>query len=97
MSASVVVITGASGGVGRATAGFSARGTQVALLARGEQGLEATADDVELAGGDALVLPVDVGLACRGIPLQTTCRRAKHAILGFAAMSGVGPAIWRKR
>jgi NAD(P)-dependent dehydrogenase (short-subunit alcohol dehydrogenase family) len=61
MSAPVVVITGASGGIGRATAtAFGARGAKVALLARGEQGLEAAADDVKRAGGDALVLPVDV-------------------------------------
>ena len=39
---------------------FGARGAKVALLARGEQGLEAAADDVKRVGGDALVLPVDV-------------------------------------
>jgi NAD(P)-dependent dehydrogenase (short-subunit alcohol dehydrogenase family) len=61
MSARVVAITGASGGIGRATAtAFGARGAKVALLARGEQGLVAAADDVKRAGGDALVLPVDV-------------------------------------
>ena len=61
MPAPVVVITGASGGIGRATAtAFGARGAKVALLARGEQGLEAAADDVKRAGGNALVLPVDV-------------------------------------
>jgi len=61
MSQPVVVITGASGGIGRATANaFGARGAKVALLARGEQGLEAAADDVKRVGGEALVLPVDV-------------------------------------
>jgi NAD(P)-dependent dehydrogenase (short-subunit alcohol dehydrogenase family) len=61
MSAPVVVITGASGGIGRAAAAaFAARGSKVALLARGEQGLEAAADEVKRAGGEALVLPVDV-------------------------------------
>ena len=40
MSARVVVVTGASGGIGRATAvAFAARGDRVALLARGEVGL----------------------------------------------------------
>ncbi|MEG8278219.1 hypothetical protein Q5694_18345 [Streptomyces sp. AHA2] len=40
-------MTGASGGVGRATArAFAARGDTVVLLARGREGLEATADDV---------------------------------------------------
>ena len=57
----VVVITGASGGVGRAAARrFGADGAKVALLARGRRGLEAAAREVEQAGGQALVLPVDV-------------------------------------
>jgi short-subunit dehydrogenase len=57
----VVVITGASGGVGRAAARkFAAEGAKVALLARGRNGLEAAAREVERAGGRALVLPVDV-------------------------------------
>ncbi|MFB9735124.1 SDR family oxidoreductase [Streptomyces thermocoprophilus] len=56
-----VVVTGASGGVGRATAvAFAARGACVALLARGREGLAAAADDVRRAGGDALVVPVDM-------------------------------------
>lgn len=57
----VVVVTGASGGVGRATAlAFAARGDRVGLLARGREGLAAAADDVQRAGGEALVVPVDV-------------------------------------
>src|SRR5579884_374709 len=57
----VVVITGASGGVGRAAARrFGADGAKVALLARGRKGLEGAAREVEEAGGKALVLPVDV-------------------------------------
>ncbi|MFB6850044.1 SDR family oxidoreductase [Streptomyces sp. NPDC056373] len=57
----VVVVTGASGGVGRATVrAFAARGDRVALLARGREGLAAAADAVERAGGEALVVPVDV-------------------------------------
>lgn len=57
----VVVVTGASGGVGRATArAVAERGARVALLARGEAGLEAAADDVRRAGGTPLVVPVDV-------------------------------------
>src|SRR4051794_2799727 len=57
----VVVVTGASAGIGRATAvAFAARGAKVALLARGRTGLEAAAEEVRRAGGTPLVLPVDV-------------------------------------
>jgi NAD(P)-dependent dehydrogenase (short-subunit alcohol dehydrogenase family) len=57
----VVVVTGASAGVGRAAArAFGARGDRVALLARGEEGLEGARRDVEAAGGRALALPTDV-------------------------------------
>ena len=60
-SGEVVVVTGASGGVGRAAARrFAADGASIALLARGRKGLEATAREVEQAGGKPLVLPVDV-------------------------------------
>jgi NAD(P)-dependent dehydrogenase (short-subunit alcohol dehydrogenase family) len=57
----VVVVTGASAGVGRATAvAFARRGDRVALIARGREGLEAAAREVEQACGRALVLPCDV-------------------------------------
>ena len=56
-----VVITGASAGVGRATAhAFAAQGSRVALIARGTQGLEAAAAEVEQHGGKALTLPLDM-------------------------------------
>lgn len=57
----VVVITGASSGVGRACAReFGRRGAHVALIARGRDGLEAAAREIEALGGRALVLPLDV-------------------------------------
>ncbi|MER6346810.1 SDR family oxidoreductase [Streptomyces sp. NPDC001595] len=56
-----VVVTGASGGVGRATArAFAARGDRVALLGRGRAGLAAAADEVRPAGGEPLVVTVDM-------------------------------------
>jgi NAD(P)-dependent dehydrogenase (short-subunit alcohol dehydrogenase family) len=57
----VVVITGASAGVGRATAQlFAKRGAKIGLIARGIDGLEGARRDVEALGGEALVLPLDV-------------------------------------
>jgi NAD(P)-dependent dehydrogenase (short-subunit alcohol dehydrogenase family) len=57
----VVVVTGASAGVGRATVRRFARdGAKIALLARGVERLEAAAREVEAAGGEALVIPTDV-------------------------------------
>jgi NAD(P)-dependent dehydrogenase (short-subunit alcohol dehydrogenase family) len=62
----VVVITGASAGVGRATVRrFAEQGAHIALIARGRAGLEATKKEVEDVGGKALVLPVDVADAER--------------------------------
>ena len=59
----VVVITGASAGVGRATVReFAKLGAHVALLARGRDGLEGARQEVEAAGGKALVLPTDVAV-----------------------------------
>jgi NAD(P)-dependent dehydrogenase (short-subunit alcohol dehydrogenase family) len=57
----VVVVTGASAGVGRAVArAYGRRGARVGLIARNEDGLRAAAREVEEAGGRALVLPTDV-------------------------------------
>lgn len=57
----VVVITGASAGVGRATVrAFARHGADIGLLARGVEGLEAARREVEAEGGRALVLPADV-------------------------------------
>jgi len=57
----VVVVTGASGGVGRAIAhAFAKRGAHIGLVARGEAGLDGARREVESLGGKALVLPTDV-------------------------------------
>jgi NAD(P)-dependent dehydrogenase (short-subunit alcohol dehydrogenase family) len=61
MAGRVVVVTGASGGIGRAVVReLAARGDRLALLARGETGLAAAAREVAEHGGEALVVPVDV-------------------------------------
>src|SRR5437773_1591973 len=60
----VVVITGASAGVGRATAhAFARRAYAVSLLARGIEGLEGARREVEALGGRAIVVPTDVACA----------------------------------
>lgn len=60
-SGEVVVVTGASSGIGRAVARrFAQDGASIGLIARGREGLAATRKEVEEAGGRALELPCDV-------------------------------------
>lgn len=57
----VVVVTGGSAGIGRATVSeFARAGADVAILARGKERLANTAREVEAVGGRALAIPVDV-------------------------------------
>ena len=60
----VVVVTGASAGVGRATVRkFARHGARIGLLARGVDGLKAAQREVERLGGKALMIPTDVANA----------------------------------
>lgn len=59
----VIVITGASAGIGRAIVrAFARPGARLALLARGEQGLEGSRREAQERGAEVLVLPTDVGV-----------------------------------
>jgi NAD(P)-dependent dehydrogenase (short-subunit alcohol dehydrogenase family) len=57
----VIVVTGASSGVGRAIARAAGeRGAKVVVAARGEDGLNAAVDEIERAGSEALAVPGDL-------------------------------------
>jgi len=74
----VVVITGASAGVGRATAqAFAERGAKIALIARGEVGLAAAARDVESRGGTALAISADV---CDHATIEAAAERVEREL-----------------
>src|SRR4051794_41364681 len=76
----VTVITGASAGVGRATAReFARRGDAIALLARNEDGLEAAAREVRDLGGRALAIPTDVADAAQ---VEAAAQRATRELGG---------------
>lgn len=61
-SSEIVVITGATAGVGRATArAFARPGARIALLGRGERGLAGVMKEVEARGAEALAIRTDVG------------------------------------
>ena len=57
----VVVVTGASAGLGRAIAhAFAKRGAKIGLIARNPEALDAAREECEALGGEAITLPLDV-------------------------------------
>jgi NAD(P)-dependent dehydrogenase (short-subunit alcohol dehydrogenase family) len=74
----IVVVTGASGGVGRAVVReFAKRGDSIAVLARGEVGLAAAADEVRAAGATPMMVPVDVADASE---IEAAVARIEHEL-----------------
>jgi short-subunit dehydrogenase len=77
----VIVITGASSGIGLTTARLAARrGARVVLAARNEADLEAVADDINAHGGRALAVATDVADA------EAVDRLGETAMLEFGAI-----------
>jgi NAD(P)-dependent dehydrogenase (short-subunit alcohol dehydrogenase family) len=96
----VAIVTGAAGGIGGATARrFAAEGARVAALDRSAEGLAATAQAIEAAGGEALPIALDVtdGAAVQGAVAQVLARWGRLDVLfnGAGASGrkyGDGPA-----
>jgi NAD(P)-dependent dehydrogenase (short-subunit alcohol dehydrogenase family) len=101
-----VVVTGASGGIGRAIAtAFGAREAYVGLVARGEKGLAGAAHDVEAAGGKACRIPADVAEPeqCKAVaaeveralgPIDVWVNAASTSV--FAPFGEITPAEYRR-
>jgi NAD(P)-dependent dehydrogenase (short-subunit alcohol dehydrogenase family) len=93
----VVVVTGASAGVGRAIAGeFARHGASLGLLARGQDGLEGARREVEAAGGRALVIPTDVSDATQVEAAAATVEQTFGPIdvwVNNAMASVISPAL----
>jgi NAD(P)-dependent dehydrogenase (short-subunit alcohol dehydrogenase family) len=74
----VVVITGASAGVGRATAEeFAQHGARLGLIARDESRLQQAVDEVARLGGEAIAIPADVADADR---VQAAADEVEHRL-----------------
>ena len=102
----VIVITGATGGVGRATAhAFAAQGATIALIARSQLQLEATKSEVEALGGQAICIQADVADASQVESAAETVENTlgpidvwvNNAMVSvFAPISDISPDEYRR-
>src|SRR5690242_15994705 len=106
MPGETVVITGASAGVGRATArAFAKHGARIGLMARSADRLDAAATEVRALGGEAIAVPADVAdadavdSAAEAVerqfgPIDIWINNAMATI--FAPLTGITPEEYRR-
>ncbi|BBC29681.1 hypothetical protein SGFS_009750 [Streptomyces graminofaciens] len=79
LTGTVVLVTGASSGIGEATAHqFAEHGASVALVARRKDSLDGLAAEIEKAGGTALVVEADI--TDRSRPRPPSSRRSSTSV-----------------
>ena len=91
----VVIITGASEGIGRALAlALAAQSPKLVLAARNAQRLQSLADECGSAGADALVVPTDVSeeAGCRDLIAATVARHGRIDVL----VNNAGATMWAR-
>ncbi|WP_433719197.1 SDR family oxidoreductase [Actinoplanes sp. CA-051413] len=93
LSEQVVVIVGASSGIGRASAlAFAARGAKVVCAARGVQALDTVVGEIRQAGGSAVAVPVDVADPAAVRALAELAERQYGRIDAWVNVAAVG--VW---
>jgi short-subunit dehydrogenase len=91
----VVIITGASSGIGAATAvACGAEGMRVVLAARREALLQGVAAEVEAAGGEAMVCPTDVADAVQSAAMVAAVVERFGRVDVLLANAGIGSSGW---
>src|SRR5512132_2898754 len=93
MASSLVLVTGASSGIGAATArGFGASGARILLLARNEERLDEVANAIRKAGGSAVSYPID--LADAGAIAELSARIEREAGTPDILINNAGAGRW---
>src|SRR3954465_4321005 len=85
----VVVVMGASSGIGRTTARrFAARGARVVAAARSEEGLRSLVEEIEAAGGEAVAVRADTADFAQGKEVADTAVEAFGRIDSWVHVAG---------